>query len=69
MTGDDLKAFRKRWHLSQRALAERIGYNHAMPSLWEAGKRPIPRRAVLLIAALERELADEKRPSPEDESR
>jgi DNA-binding transcriptional regulator YiaG len=69
MTGDELKAWRARWKLSLRGLAERIGYDHSTIALWESEKRRMPKRADLLIAAVERELRDEKRPSPEDESR
>ena len=67
MTPDDLRAFRDRWNLSQRALAPRIGYNHSTVALWESGQRPIPRRVDLLIAALERELANERNPEPKPE--
>ena len=52
MTPDDLKAFRSRWGLSLRALAVRIGYDHSMIALWESGRRPIPRRVGILLAAV-----------------
>ena len=65
MTGDDIRAFRERWNLSQGELARRIGYHYSTISLWESDKRTIPDRVATLLATLERSLKRKKRRQPE----
>lgn len=66
MTGDDLRALRHGYDLTQKQLAERLGVNHATVSRWEArGDEALPRRVVILVRAIERNLSDEKRRQPE----
>lgn len=61
MTGTEFKEWRIRRGFSQRAFAARIGYNHAMISLWESGKRSIPGRVTLILQQIDHEIQDDTR--------
>ena len=69
MTGDDLRAWRKRHRLTQSQLAAKLGRERTTIYLWETGQRTIPAWVPLAMETIARALQDEKRPSPEDESR
>jgi len=56
MTGKDLKAWRKRWGLSQAALAKRLGVIRLTVTRWESGARPVPSFLPLALKGLEAEL-------------
>ena len=66
MTGDDIRAFREKWSLSQGELARRIGYHYSAVSLWESGKRAIPDRVALILAAIERTIPLGRLAEPRD---
>ena len=69
MTGNDIKAFRERWGLTQVALAARLGVNHSTVWRWEQMRdNPVPARVAFAIQGTTVEL-QQARPSPEDESR
>lgn len=69
MTGDDLRAWRKRYRLTQSALAEKLGRERTTIYLWETGQRAIPAWVPLALPTIERDLQDEKRPQSEDQGR
>ena len=67
MTGDDLRALRMSWDMTQKQVADRVGVNHATVSRWEAkGQDALPRRVELLVRAITQEIKDEKRPRSEE---
>lgn len=47
-----LRGVRERHGYSQRALARSLGVSNSTISLWEAGKRPIPRHIALALKSL-----------------
>jgi transcriptional regulator with XRE-family HTH domain len=61
MTGKDLKEWRKRWGLSQAALAKRLGVIRLTVTRWESGTRPIPSFLPLALKGLETEMEEAKR--------
>ena len=69
MTGDDLRAWRKRHRLTQTQLAEKLGRERTAVYLWETGQRNIPAWVALALPTIDRDLDNEKRPSPEEEGR
>ena len=56
MKGSDLRAWRKRWNLKQRELAEALGVKNLAVSRWERGERSIPALLPLALKALEHEM-------------
>lgn len=69
MTGNDIRAFRERWGLTQVALAARLGVNHSTVWRWEQrGDAAVPARIVLALQAIAAEL-QQARPPTEAESR
>ncbi|MCB7127966.1 MAG: helix-turn-helix transcriptional regulator [Candidatus Brocadiales bacterium] len=55
MTPDELRAWRAERNLSQRALAERIGWHWRTIQEYEAGNMPIPRKFELAMIGLNHE--------------
>jgi len=60
MIGNDLKEWRRRWGLSQAALAKRLGVIRLTVTRWESGARPIPSFLPLALKGLEAELEEEE---------
>ncbi|MEM3453377.1 MAG: helix-turn-helix transcriptional regulator [Candidatus Hadarchaeum sp.] len=53
MTGEELKAWRKRWGISQIELAKMLGTYQVTVCRWETGVRRIPFLLPLALEALE----------------
>jgi transcriptional regulator with XRE-family HTH domain len=53
MTGDQMRAWRKRLDLHQAEAAARLGLSSRSIQLYEAGEQPVPRSVALACAALE----------------
>lgn len=68
MTGNDIKAFRDRWGMTQVALAARLGVNHSTVWRWEHDEYPIPARIALALRGIAAELQQE-RPQSKDQGR
>ncbi|HNP80179.1 MAG TPA: helix-turn-helix domain-containing protein [Nitrospira sp.] len=54
MTATELKSIRATLHLSQQALADRLGVARNTITRWEMGMHPIPTLAANLIATIRR---------------
>ena len=66
MTGNDIKAFRERWGLTQVALAARLGVNHSTVWRWEDKQdAPVPERVAFAVRGLDITLEREQRRRPE----
>ena len=63
MTGNDIKAFRARWGLTQVALAARLGVNHSTVWRWEHDEYPIPARIALALRGIAAELQQARPPT------
>lgn len=57
MTPEELFAWRKAHHLTQKGLAAKLGVNPQTVARWEWGIWPITQRTTLQLRSLERELA------------
>jgi transcriptional regulator with XRE-family HTH domain len=71
MSGDELKAIRLRLGLTQRQLAQVLGYGHAMRiSDFERGTNrvPIPHHIALLMDAIDKGYRPEGWPQQEQEA-
>ena len=53
MTPNPVRAFRRRWGLTQRHLAEALGCHRQTISDWERGKLPLSRQSQLALIGLE----------------
>lgn len=53
MNGQELKAWRQKWQLTQEALAGLLGVHRVTIAKWEAGDRGIPPFLHLALKALE----------------
>ncbi len=56
MTGADLKAWRKKWGITQVDFAEMLGTYQVTVCRWETGARKIPFLLPLVLEALENRL-------------
>jgi DNA-binding XRE family transcriptional regulator len=59
MTGRELKSWRKKWGLSQAALAQKLGVIRETVARWEVGIRSIPPFLPLALKWLETELEED----------
>jgi DNA-binding transcriptional regulator YiaG len=57
MTGEELQEWRRKWGLSQEALAFALGVIRVSVSRWETGTRAIPSFLPLALEALENRMA------------
>jgi DNA-binding transcriptional regulator YiaG len=60
MTGQELKEWRRKWGLSQDALARTLGVFRESVSRWETGTRAIPFCLSLALEALENRFEKER---------
>ncbi|MBW1954066.1 MAG: helix-turn-helix domain-containing protein [Deltaproteobacteria bacterium] len=60
MRPQDLSAWRKRWRLTQRQLAQALGVDVMTVSRWERGVRGIPPHLPLALEALEHRMKEGK---------
>lgn len=64
MTGNEIKAFRARWGLTQMTLAARLGVNHSTVWRWEQqGDDPVPARIALALQGIAAELQQARPPT------
>lgn len=64
MTGNDIRAFRERWGLTQVALAARLGVNHSTVWRWEQrGDEAVPARIALALQGIAAELQQARPPT------
>jgi predicted transcriptional regulator len=60
MIGSDLKNWRKKWSITQVALAEMLGTYQVTIARWETGARKIPFLLPLALEALENRMRIEQ---------
>lgn len=60
MTAQELKEWRKRWGLSQEALARLLGGHRVTVAQWETNRRKIPSFLPLALKGLEIQLKEAK---------
>jgi len=61
MTGKELQEWRRKWGLTQEALARRLGVIRLTVARWETGTRAIPSFLPLALEALENLLKKEEK--------
>jgi len=61
MTGKELQEWRRKWGLSQKGLAQRLGVIRVTVARWETGTRAIPSFLSLALEALENRMEKEGR--------
>jgi DNA-binding transcriptional regulator YiaG len=59
MNGQELKAWRQKWRLTQEALAGLLGVHRVTVAKWETGDRGIPPLLHLALEALEHRMKEE----------
>jgi DNA-binding transcriptional regulator YiaG len=64
MNGQELKAWRQKWQLTQEALAGLLGVHRVTIAKWEAGDRGIPPFMHLALEALENRMRGERGDGP-----